>query len=792
MTWNAVPVLVVGGITLYVGLYHLWLQLRRPNTADFSFAFTCFGMGLYDFCSAALYDASSLEVGEVWQRWQAVTLLLVAIPFLSFVAAFSRTPARRLRWVQAFYGLGALWVWLDPWQQAYAAASVKHLQTRFGPIAYYERDLGPLLMFFVATLVPMIGYVVWSGYRGLVAAQERVSDHESLSSAERATIERARQRMLPLTVGACLLLFGLVHDSLAAFHVFTNIYLTEYSWFGVIALMSWTLSEEVVDAAVTRQVLRETQVRIATTLDSIQDAVITTDIAGRIAHLNPAAERMLNVSNARAQGRALAKLLEITSAETLTQVPDPIRYAVGRPPNPYGRLPQLVTTDGAERKVDLGGAPLIDAEGRVQGAVVVIRDLTVQQSAIESLQHAKQVESMGQLAGGIAHDLNNLLTPILSYVELVQRQVQPDSRSALFLGHVQEAAHKAAGLTRQLLALSRKQVLDVHVLALAELVRETSPLLRRMVGDEYQLELELDPRCGNVQVDPGQFEQVLLNLVSNARDAMPGGGTIRIVARRLHEREVMLAVADEGTGIERRVLERIFEPFFTTKPRGKGTGLGLAQVRGIVEQHGGTIHVDSEVGVGTTFEIVLPAVDGDEVRSSSRSLPMDEAARGDETVLVVEDDAAVRALVHDALTQLGYHVRTADGLTTAVAIAASEPLDLLITDVVMPGADGPRVYRAVLEHHRIPCLYITGHADDRLGDRGFLPKGTEVLRKPFTVGQLAAQVRLVLGRWERGESQSDQGDPAGQAGVRGDPAGPDDEPEAGESSSDVGPRPLRG
>jgi CheY-like chemotaxis protein len=336
-------------------------------------------------------------------------------------------------------------------------------------------------------------------------------------------------------------------------------------------------------------------------------------------------------------------------------------------------------------------------------------------------------------------------------VELVQRQPDIGTRSAIFLGHVQEAAQKAAGLTRQLLALSRKQVLDVHVLSLGELVRQIAPILRRLVPENVQVVLDIDASDGRVQVDPGQFEQVLLNLVSNARDAMQEGGVVTVTTKKVSDQEMMLSVADQGSGIDARTLDHIFEPFFTTKPRGKGTGLGLAQVRGIVEQHGGSIYVDSEPGTGTILEIILPIAEGSDVRSSSRSLPTDEAARGTESVLVVEDDAAVRTLVHDALSQLGYRVRTADGLTTAVAIASSEPIDLLVTDVVMPGADGPRVHRAVLEHRRVACLYITGHADDRLGDRGFLPSGTEVLRKPFTVGQLAAKVRLVLGRFQRGE-----------------------------------------
>ncbi len=746
MIWHSVPVVVGGGITAYVGLYHFWLHLRRSNQADLFFALTCLAMTSYDMFAALLYNSTSLEQGEPWQRLQVVAILALCVPFLFFVNSFAAVP--RPRWfflVVGIFAFGAVLIALEPWGLTFARPNVKHISTRLGPVTYFERDIGPLLLGFALTIPFVSSYIIWAARKGVKYALEQ-SATLSNEDDRRDMVRRARGRALSLSLSGCLVLVSLAYDTLVSFHLVKNVYLTEYSWFGVMFLMSWTLSDEVVDAASTRQALRETQARIATTLDAISDAVITTDITGCITHLNPAAMKMLAVSATVARGKALSSLVELTSPETLTQVADPIRYAVGRPPNPYGRLPRLVTTDGSDRVVDLGGAPLIDSAGRVQGAVVVFRDLTVQQSAIESLQHAKQMESMGQLAGGLAHDLNNLLTPILSYVELVQRQTDPASRAAVFLNHVQEAAQRAAGLTRHLLALSRKQVLDVQVIPLREFVRQTAPILKRLVPDNVEVELDLDERSGHVQVDPGQFEQVLLNLVSNARDAMPDGGRIVISTQRVNEREVVLGVTDHGTGIGVAVLDRIFEPFFTTKPRGKGTGLGLASVRGIIEQHGGSVYVDSEVGAGTTFDIILPIVDGNLARPSSRNVPPTDAARGHETVLVVEDDPAVRTLIHDALSQLGYNVRTADGLTTAVAVASSEAIDLLLTDVVMPGADGTRVHQAVLQYHQVPCLYMTGHADDRLGDRGFLAKGTEVLRKPFTVGQLAEKVRLVLER----------------------------------------------
>ncbi|HXS18588.1 MAG TPA: ATP-binding protein, partial [Polyangiaceae bacterium] len=337
----------------------------------------------------------------------------------------------------------------------------------------------------------------------------------------------------------------------------------------------------------------------------------------------------------------------ITSPESHSVVSDPIRFAVGRASNPFGSLPQLVTTDGHERRIDLRGAPLNGPDGRVQGAILVMRDLTLQHNALTNLEHAKQMEAMGQLAGGAAHDLNNLLTPIISYVELVQRRVDPLSKEATFLVHVQEAAQRAATLTRQLLALSRKQVLDVQVVPLDELIRQTAPMLERLVGDDIRVVLKLRDHGAKVRVDLGQFEQVLLNLTSNARDAITGpSGQLVISTRRVGEHEVAVEVADNGSGMPQDILPKIFEPFFTTKPRGKGTGLGLASVRGIIEQQGGKIYVDSEQGKGTSFEIILPLSSTDQRLSSTRHTPPGDLARGNETILVAEDDPAVRALIY--------------------------------------------------------------------------------------------------------------------------------------------------
>ncbi|GEM_PF-2236689 len=728
----SVPVAMATSVTAYVGLYHLWLFLKRKHLSDLYFSLTCICMTSYDAFSLKLYQGVPLVEAEFCQRVQFMSAVALVMPFILLVN--DQVSLRTRPWgfaVLSFFPLSAIYAGYDPYDQLLTDTPLpKELSAPWGTASFNELALGPLWRSHEALLPLMILYCVWAGWGAI--------------RFDKGVIKLRSQRSTPLVLGGTALLLSVLHDSFVAQGKLTNPYVLEFAWVGVSAVMSWILSKDILTATRTKETLEETERRVATTLMAIQDAVITTDMAGNITHLNPAAEKLLAINLWDTLDQPLNDYLEITSPETEKIVNDPIRFAVGRQADPYGRLPQLVTTDGNERHVDVGGAPLRNQQGHVEGAIVVLRDLTLQHNALESLQHANKMESMGQLAGGAAHDLNNLLTPIMSYVELVQRTLDKDSQPHKFLNHVQDAAQRAAGLTKQLLALSRKQVLDVQVVPLSEFVSQTIPMVERLVGEKVKLKVNVDSRAGMVRVDPGQLEQVILNLASNARDAMGDDAVLTIRTRQVNEREAALEVSDNGKGMSPSIVEKIFEPFFTTKPRGKGTGLGLASVRGIVEQHGGRIFVDSEPHEGSSFEIILPTTNSVQPESATRAdLPTD-MSRGDECILVAEDDPAVRSLIYDALTQLGYTVHLADGMTMAVSLAKTECVDMLLTDVVLPGADGPRIRDAVLAHRDVPCLFMTGHADDRLGERGFVPRGTEVLRKPFTVVQLAQRIRQVL------------------------------------------------
>ncbi|MFO0696009.1 MAG: ATP-binding protein [Polyangiales bacterium] len=368
----------------------------------------------------------------------------------------------------------------------------------------------------------------------------------------------------------------------------------------------------------------------------------------------------------------------------------------------------------------------------------------------ERLAHAERLESVGKLAGGVAHDLNNMLTPVLAYAQLTRRKLPETAREREYVDHIIASAERAAALTQQLLAFGRRQVLEVRPIDLASSLRELDPLLRRLLPETVAFHLVVPERLPAIEADVAQLDQVWMNLVANARDAMPTGGTLELEVREkvasTGERSIVATLEDTGTGMEKAVLDRIFEPFYTTKPKGKGTGLGLATVHGIVKQHGGRIEVESTPGHGTTFRITLPVSEKPaQVRSARPERPA--ALHGSENILVVDDDPAVPRLVEEVLAQQGYAVRVASSEIELRALLASwkAPIHLLLTDVVMPDIDGPRVHALVAAGHpNVSCIYMSGHAEEVLGPRGVVEGHVHFLKKPFLADDLLAKVRSVL------------------------------------------------
>jgi signal transduction histidine kinase len=379
----------------------------------------------------------------------------------------------------------------------------------------------------------------------------------------------------------------------------------------------------------------------------------------------------------------------------------------------------------------------------------------------EQLRQAQKMEAIGRLAGGVAHDFNNLLTAIIGYTDLVRERLREDDPTARDVAQIRRAADRATALTRQLLAFSRKQFLSPMVLDVNETVLGLLTMLQRAIGEHIETTTRLWPALGLVKADASQLEQVIVNVVLNARDAMPTGGhlnietaNVELTAEHIQAEGlalqpgdyVMLAVTDTGVGMDAATRARAFEPFFTTKPKGKGTGLGLATVYGIVDQSGGGIALDTAPGRGTAIRIYLPVTDAI-IESSEPAAPQPAATEGNETLLLVEDNAAVRELSARALRRRGYTVYEAANGDEAIDWSARSPVkpDLLVTDVVMPGLSGPNLAARLMQQNpRMRVLYMSGYSDDATAVHGAFWGGVPLLQKPFTPAQLAERVRATL------------------------------------------------
>jgi PAS domain S-box-containing protein len=398
--------------------------------------------------------------------------------------------------------------------------------------------------------------------------------------------------------------------------------------------------------------------------------------------------------------------------------------------------------------------------GEERLAFAIVRDVTERNRLERQFHQAQKMDAVGRLAGGVAHDFNNLLTVISGYANFLEEGVREDPRLATFVGEIDKAANRAATLVRQLLAFSRKQIVSPRVLNPNVVVSDMGNMLRRLIGEDVELVTVLAPDLWSVETDPAQIDQVIMNLAVNARDAMPDGGSLTIETGNVEIDEerarshmglapgphVLLAVSDTGTGMDEDTQAHIFEPFFTTKGEGKGTGLGLATVYGVVKQNRGSIYVYSEPGHGTTFKLYLPRARG-EAEAMEPAAAMPGARGGPETILVVEDNPQVRRFVCSALGGFGYRVLEADGSAAAVALCEGEAggIDLMVTDVVMPEMSGRKLaLRLEAVCPRMKVLYISGYTDSAITNHGILERGLSFLQKPFSSEALARRVREIL------------------------------------------------
>jgi two-component system cell cycle sensor histidine kinase/response regulator CckA len=503
------------------------------------------------------------------------------------------------------------------------------------------------------------------------------------------------------------------------------------------------------------EALRQSESRYRSLVQSAVYGIYRSSVDGRFLDVNP----------------ALIHMLGYDSADEVVKL-DPQREVFVEPAEHERLLQEFQRTgcldsaevrwkrkDGSVITVRLSGRAATELDEADQALEIIAEDITERRALEDQFRQAQKMEAVGRLAGGVAHDFNNLLMVVSGYTEVLMEALDQNDPLLVKVQAIQQAADRATTLTRQLLAFSRKQLLELKVVDVNSIVADMERLLRPLIGENIDLTTKLTPNVGHTRADAGQLEQVIMNLVVNAKDAMPDGGRILIqtseadpdTARREHSliepgTYILLSVSDTGAGMDRETQSRIFEPFFTTKEKGKGTGLGLSTVYGIVKQGGGYIFAQSEPGCGTTFRIYLPRV-ADPADSPRLDKHPQAAAGGSETVLLVEDEESVRELVRETLKTRGYKViEASDGIAgLRVSEEHQGNIEILITDVVMPGMSGRELAKRVAAARpNIRVLYLSGYTEDAIIHEGALEPGTGFLQKPFTLQVLARKVREVL------------------------------------------------
>lgn len=565
-----------------------------------------------------------------------------------------------------------------------------------------------------------------------------------------------------LTLGVVSFTFPMLHPESGAFYFF-NLRQAVRGLVGLILLFDlYAVYQQLQIHRIRNQLIKQEEL-FRLIGENAADLIAVVDTRGRRLYNSPAYQRILGYSLEELRNTSAFEQIHPDDRQQVMEAAEEAQRTG------HGRTVEyrIRHKDGSWRILESTASVIRDGKGVTEKLVVVNRDITDRKQAEEALREsekqlrqAQKMEAVGRLSGGIAHDFNNLLGVVIGYSEHMEARLGSNDPLRKSVEEIKKAGQRAASLTRQLLAFSRQQMLEPKVLDLNAIVADVEKMLRRLIGEDIELTTVLDPALGRVKADQGQLVQVIMNLVVNSRDAMPDGGklTIETANVELDEtfarhtpyvqpgRYALLAVSDTGMGMDAETQAHIFEPFFTTKELGKGTGLGLATVYGVVKQSGGYVWVYSEAGKGATFKIYLPLVDAD-VREAKRDTRPAKSSQGSETILLVEDEESLRTLTRDVLAESGYKVLEADSGARALEIAQQHqgPIHLLLTDVVMPGMSGPALAeKLAASRPDTRVLYMSGYTDRAIGQQGMLGSGSFLVQKPYTRDNLNRRVREML------------------------------------------------
>ena len=525
-----------------------------------------------------------------------------------------------------------------------------------------------------------------------------------------------------------------------------------------LALTNRQLRAEIAERKQAEEALKNEKIFIENALDAMSDAFMVVGLDGRLARWNKVVGDIAGRNDEEVSAMVFTDFIADMDRQ---HAKNAFQSIVKKGKASLEAL--VVDKEGETIPFEFTGTLLTDANGIPSNVCIVGRDITERKNLEEQLRQAVKMEAVGVLAGGVAHDFNNLMSAVLGYSELLLLRIPDDEKMRRDAMQIRSAGERAASLTAQLLAFSRKQVVRPAILDLNQTVANTEKLLRRLIGEDIDLACSLHPDLSRIMADPSLIDQIIMNLAINSRDAMPYGGKLTIETANVFLDEsyarchigaetghyVLLAVSDSGCGMDQETVSRIFEPFFTTKDEGKGTGLGLATVYGNVKQSGGLIRVYSEPGQGTTFKIYLPRAEEDAETNNPDIVTAEALPKGTETILLVEDDENVRQIARSILVACGYTVLESEGGEEALGLCKihGDSIDLLITDVVMPGMNGRKLAQRAEEFcPSAKVLYMSGYTDNAIVHHGVLDEGIAFLQKPFTLKSLSLKVREVLDR----------------------------------------------
>ncbi|MBN1524354.1 MAG: response regulator [Spirochaetales bacterium] len=739
MTLQSIPVIVMATVSFYVGFYHLYVYLRRPKIKhDLAFAITCIAVGVYDILCAGLYNVMSPQEGVVWQRYQLVTLAVLVISFLWFVAAYTQRKSNIIiiGFSILFLGFSILGIfdqsglcWTD-------IPLVKHFQLPFGlNVTYHEMAFGPAMEMEAYLLIISYFYMLWVSIRFFLKGD--------------------RRKAKPLIMAVILFLLGVAGDTAVALGFYKFIYTIEYSFIGMVILMAYSLSNELIETTIIREALKESERKHRELLQMIPQKIFYKDKQSVYIACNENYARDFNLLPEQITGKTDYDLLPSELADKYRS--DDIKIMEAGNTETFEE--NYILSDGQRSIVQTVKAPIRNAEGIVVGLVGIFIDITNAKKLEERIKQSQKMEAIGTLAGGIAHDFNNILGGIIGFTELAQDQSVNKETVNKYMNSVLSLALRAKDLVKQILTFSRKSQEQQKPIQLPVIVDEAVKLLRSTIPTSIEIRQRIDKQPMVVNADPTQMHQIIMNLCTNAAFAMrESGGYLDISLvpetvtpesmRKYHDISpgpyAKLEITDTGIGIDPLIIDRIFEPFFTTKDKEQGTGMGLSVVHGIVKEHHGDIFVESRPNEGTTFSILLPL---NTTESSGDVASPQHIPTGTEHILFIDDETTLMELGKSLLESLGYTVTSLESSVDALTQYRQSPdmFDLVITDQTMPHMTGYNLAKSILKiTPEKPIILCTGYSDSITKEKVIKAGIAALVYKPISKKDFAVKIRNIL------------------------------------------------